>query len=166
MRKLFCSLVSPYKSSVRIKIDPSLSKRFPIYFFLASLSILLRLSVKFRIGSFLSSKWSFNASKLIPQVIVLSPSTPKNNTTPLETSYFSFGFGKSNLRESFIPNTCKIFRTDDISIFFSPFSKREIVGVLTPASFANFSCVMFCSLRLCFASSTIACQLIRNCPSI
>src|SRR5262245_52740825 len=51
-------------------------------------------------------------------------------------------------------------------ISFSPFSKRESVGVLTPAISAKRACVNRCCLRLCLASSTSAGQLMQNCRSI
>ncbi len=79
------------------------------------------------------------------------PSMPVNDTR-LPSSW-ARGSGNVNARVSSMPSTPRMPSTDDSWMSFSPFSKRETVGVLTPASVASRSCVSFCAFRRCRASS-------------
>lgn len=111
-------------------------------------------------------KWSSNASRLIAHLTRLSPSFPQKTIVPFVQSSCAFGSGNTRTRLSTMPSTPNIFSAVPSSIVSAPLSKFETVGVLTSASVASRACVSFCALRLCFASSTIAGQLMRSCRSI
>lgn len=98
--------------------------------------------------------------------IVLLFSLPLNVTTIFIESYFSVVHVKTNVRLSIIPSMASIFSAEESWMSSSPFSNRDSVGVLTPASWANLAWVSFCCLRLLFASSIRAGQLMQNFHSI